>query len=453
MFRLFRKRDTRPRRASLRAPQGGRAGVGPRAQLKKMTLLAGAACCLVARPMYAQTPPTPMTFDAAIQRAIEKNPTVSQASLAILRAEAVLQQSRGAARPTAYATAVNTTLDNQRGFNGGVTQPQNQTVVGFDVTVPLIQGTQWAAIAQSKDQIEVAQISLADVRRQIAVATAETYLGVLVLRRQVDVNTRALEAAKAHLDYAQKRLAGGAGTRLNELRAAQEVSTDEARLENSRLAVRRAQEALGVLLANNGPVDAADDPTFDMPAPADEASWLAARTDIKLLTAQQRAADRIVRDSKKDAWPIASASFDPQFVGPSGLFQPSKTWRFSISFTQVLFEGGQRKSVMAQRRLSFDQVGVALTAAEIQARADARIAREAAESGERALTSTRLAATQANEVVRITTAAFEAGATSNIEVIDAQRIARDAETAVTIAEDGAKRARLDLLIALGRFPR
>jgi hypothetical protein len=37
-------------------------------------------------------------------------------------------------------------------------------------------------------------------------------------------------------------------------------------------------------------------------------------------------------------------------------------------------------------------------------------------------------------------------------VIDAERRARDADTAVAIAEDSVRRARLDLLAALGRFP-
>ena len=56
-------------------------------------------------------------------------------------------------------------------------------------------------------------------------------------------------------------------------------------------------------------------------------------------------------------------------------------------------------------------------------------------------------------MLRITTSAFEVGATTNIEVIDAQRAARDAETAVTQAEDAVRRAKLDLLVALGKFPK
>jgi len=48
--------------------------------------------------------------------------------------------------------------------------------------------------------------------------------------------------------------------------------------------------------------------------------------------------------------------------------------------------------------------------------------------------------------------AYKAGASTNLEVIDAERQARDADTAVAVAEDSLRQARLDLLIASGRFP-
>ena len=55
-------------------------------------------------------------------------------------------------------------------------------------------------------------------------------------------------------------------------------------------------------------------------------------------------------------------------------------------------------------------------------------------------------------MLSITDVAFREGATTNIEVIDAQRGARDAETAAAIAEDAVRRAKLELLVATGRFP-
>ena len=71
---------------------------------------------------------------------------------------------------------------------------------------------------------------------------------------------------------------------------------------------------------------------------------------------------------------------------------------------------------------------------------------------ERVLQAARDAAAQAAQVLEITNISFRAGATTNIEVIDAQRRARDADTVVAIAEDGVRQARLNLLNALGRFP-
>ena len=143
--------------------------------------------------------------------------------------------------------------------------------------MPVLAASRWAATTQARDQVEIANLSTADVRTNIAVATAQAYLAIIAQKRQVEVSLRARETSLAHLDYARRRLEAGAGTRLNELRAGQEVATNEARLENAQLGVSRAQEALGVLIAANGPVDAASEPVFNIPAgPIEaEAGWMA----------------------------------------------------------------------------------------------------------------------------------------------------------------------------------
>ena len=82
-----------------------------------------------------------------------------------------------------------------------------------------------------------------------------------------------------------------------------------------------------------------------------------------------------------------------------------------------------------------------------------RIAREGIASAERVLATERVAAEQAQQVVDIVNHQLSAlGASTNIEVIDAERRARDADTAVAVAEDALRRARFNLLNALGRFP-
>jgi len=393
-----------------------------------------------------------VTFDEAVARALARNPTVAQAATGIVRAEGFLQQARAATRPTLGVGLSTAVLDSGRGFDDLVVQPRTQTLLSAEASVPVLAASQWAAATQARDQIDIARLSVTDVRKEIASATAEAYLAIIAFQRQIDVNLRARETAQAHLEYAQKRLAGGAGTRLNERRAAQDVASDEARLEIARLAARRAQEALGVLMAADGPVDAAAEPAFDVPTIADEPTWMAARSDLQLFTATERAADRTWRDSFKDYFPTVFASFDPQAVTPSSLFQPSRTWRLTFSASQPIFDAGQRKGVARVREAAATSSRLQLASAQIQARAEVRMAQEGVRSTERALESFRLAAQHAQEVLSITNTAFEAGASTNLEVIDAQRSARDADAAAAIGADAVSRSRLELLIALGRFP-
>jgi outer membrane protein len=400
----------------------------------------------------AAQPITPLTLEDAVRLATERSPTARQAATAIMRAEALLQQARSVAWPTVNAGVATTMLDTERGFDDFVTQPRTQSLFSASVSYPVLASSRWAARTQAEDQVRVAQHGAEEVRRQVAVATAGAYLAVIAQKRQIEVNERAREAAQAHLDYARARLEGGVGSKLNELRAAQEVATSEVLLESARLAVRRAQEALGVLTAADAPMDAAGEPAFEVPAAPAGEDWLRDRTDVRWFSAQVEAAERVFRDSRKDWIPTGAVSFEPQYVNPSGLFQPSRTWRGVLQFSVPVFDGGQRRAMARQREVAVEAAGLVLTDVELRARADLRTARAAVDSTARGLASARLAAQDAADVLRITDVAFRAGATTNIEVVDAQRRARDADTAAAQAEDRLRQARLELLVALGRFP-
>ncbi|HSL23552.1 MAG TPA: TolC family protein [Vicinamibacterales bacterium] len=414
-----------------------------------------------ATPAAAQEPAMErLTFDEAVRRAMERNPSVERAASGIIRAESLLQQVRSISLPSVDATFTTRTIGPVTRFAGEAITPRTQlnTSVGF--AVPLLTPVRWAQRAQAGDQVLVAQRTAADVRREIAFATAQAYLAIITERRVLELNTRARDNAKAHFDYAQQRYEGGVGSRLNALRAQQELSGDEARVEDARLAVRRAQEALGVLTAADGPVDAAEEPAFAIPADvtaeavaAPNPPLLAARPDIQLLSARTAAAERVVSDAWKDYLPAVTGSFEPQVLTPSGLFAPTRSWSASILFSVPLFDAGQRRGVARERQSLLNVARAERVGLERQARSEVRTALEAVRSTERALASARAAAEQAEEVVRITDLAFRAGATTNIEVIDAQRRARDAETAAAIAEDAVRRARLELLLAVGQFPR
>src|SRR5687767_12550539 len=198
-----------------------------------------------------------LTFDEAIQRAVTNHPTIRQAAVGILRAEAILDQVRSRSRPTVDASFNTNVIGPVTQFNGVGIFPRTQTVTSANVAVPLLTPVSWAQRNQAADQVFVSQRAAEDARRQVAMAAAEAYLQVIAMRRQLELNQLARDNARAHFEFANQRYEGGVGSRLNALRAQQEWSSDEARVEAARLFITRAQEALGVLVAADGPVDAA----------------------------------------------------------------------------------------------------------------------------------------------------------------------------------------------------
>jgi outer membrane protein TolC len=424
-------------------------------------------CLAAATPAAAQPAMERLTFDEAIRRAVTSHPTVERAAADILRAEAILQQVRSASLPTAAASVTSTTIGPVPEFGGETIVPRTQVNAGASLAVPLFAPVRWAERAQAQDSVVVTQRGADDVRRQIAVATAEAYLAVIAARRVLESNEVARDNARAHYEYARQRYEGGVGSRLNALRAQQELSGDEARVETVAFAVRRAQEALGVLVAADGPADAGAEPAFAIPAELTEAAaatgpaaaqpgtptgWLLDRSDLRLLSARVSAAERVAADSWKDYLPQVSGVVTPQLLAPSGLFAQAHSWSAAVLFAVPVFDGGERGGRERERRALVDAVRAERRETERQALSELRTAVEAVRSSERALASIRAAAEQADEVLRITDIAFREGASTNIEVVDAQRRARDAATAAAVAEDAVRRARLDVLVAAGRFP-
>ena len=421
------------------------------------------AIVMLASAAHAQPPVVVerVTFQQAIDRALANNPSAAIAAAGILRAEGLLSQARAATRLQVTGNVTTTTLNKGVEFQDATVVPRSQITGSLTLDQPIVAAAAWARRAQATDNVTIAELSSVETHRQLALATADAYLSILAELRVLEGDNRARDTARAHFDLATELEQQGTGSRLNALRAQQQLSTFERQVESASLAVYRAREALGVLLVANGPVDAIDEPSFALPADAAALGGtntdltpvlLQSRPDLRLFSGRREAAERVLNDSSKDRWPSLDAIFVPQTVQPAQFFTQANSWRFLLQVSMPVFDSGQRSSVRTERRALLDVAQANLTGAITQASSQVRAAREAVASGERSLGRAQAAADQAQQVVNIVNVSFRAGAATNIEVIDAERSARDADTAVAAAEDTLRRARLDLLLALGRFP-
>jgi outer membrane protein TolC len=392
-----------------------------------------------------------VTFQEAVSRAITRNPSVGEAAQAILRAEALLSEARSVFLPLAYGNVGTAVLDAARGFSGYLVQPKTQTAFNATVSYPVLAASRWAAKNQAADRVGSARAAAEDTRTLVAVSAAQAYLAVIAAERQHDIAVRNRDTAKALEDYARTRYEAGQGSRLNHVRSVQQLASADGLVELALLLVRRAQEALGVAVFAPGPLGANGEPALPPALPPANDAWLNRRPDVRLFTSELEAADRVVSDAWKNWLPTATASFTPRYVTPAGLFEPGKSWRAFFQLEVPIFDGTlspQKRVQVADREIA----RLRLDALTSEARSELRVAQEAVRRTERIAAAIGQAADSAREALRITEIAYRAGATTNIEVVQAQQTARNAEIEAAVAEDRLRQARLDLLVALGQFP-
>ncbi|HUJ27802.1 MAG TPA: TolC family protein, partial [Myxococcales bacterium] len=296
---------------------------------------------LLAVPAAAQTR---LTLDEAVKRAVARNVNAQVAQQEILRAEALLEQARAPSMPTLNGFATGTQLDSARRSGGALVTGESTLAANVTLAVPLIAPERWVAWAHASDQVEVARLASQDVARGVAVATARAYLGVMAQHRLVQIDTQARDDARAHLNDAHARWEAGSGNRLDEVRAGQELATDEASLSAAQANLVRATEALGVLVGEPGPIEVTEEIQLPMPPDGAEAAKDAEelRPDVKAQRERVEAARRVVRDSYADYLPLLTAAVAPFYQHPATSSQPETGWQAQLLLTVPLFDGGLR---------------------------------------------------------------------------------------------------------------
>ncbi|HUB06925.1 MAG TPA: TolC family protein [Myxococcales bacterium] len=422
---------------------------------------------LVPGPPAPAPPADRVTLREAVARALARNPTATVARAELRRAGDLVEQARSYALPnalvqgqyvyysTASASTPGSTNPTGTGANSGdVLYAPNSFYGWLQVGVPLVAPPAWVGWAHARDNAKVAEWTEKETRRELALGVAHAYLAVIAQKRVVEAGERATQTDRAHYEYTKQRLGGGLGTPLDQMRARQQYQSDRASYEQSLLGLTQAQEALGVLLGEDHAVDVSEEPSFgpapDPAAALDEARK--ARPDLLGLESRKAAARHVVRDAWADYAPTLGLFAAPFYQAPPYPGLSPLSWELVLTLTFTIYDGGLRYGQEKEREELSIEADAALEGALRQAGADVRVGYEAVARSDAALRAAADAAAAAHQALDVANLMFKAGATTNIDVVDAERRARDADTAAAIAEDAVRQARLDLLAAVGRFP-
>jgi outer membrane protein TolC len=200
-------------------------------------------------------------------------------------------------------------------------------------------------------------------------------------------------------------------------------------------------------------VDVAD--AFDLAtAPAPDTSLDSARSrrsDVRALEARRAASAHL----RRDEWVYYAPSLLAQaqaFKETQTPLQPGTGWQVAVVLSIPFYDGGMRYGVRREREAADEEARVQLEATLRQVSVEVRTAFRVVANADESLRSAQKAAAAAITAATLADKSYRGGASTNIEVVDAERRAHDAASAVALAEDAARQARLDLLVATGAFP-
>ena len=398
--------------------------------------------------------PERISFEDAVKRALERHPAMAIARADVARATALVEQARAPSLPSLVANGTFTRLDDDRRLGDRLVLGKEQLNGNLQAAVPLVNTPRWAQWYRAAKSEEGIKATADDVKRQVALNAARAWLLVLGQRRVVDAATNAQRTARAHLDYSSERRQGGVGNRLDELRAAQEYEVSTQQLENARAALVRAQEQLGVQTGSDDALDVvADEPALPVLADAKKEGLERERLDVQAALTRSDVARAATTLDWMDYLPLVNAVFQPFYQNPPSLTQPLTGWQLNLVLQIPLYDGGLRYGQAHERRANLKSAEAQLDATLRQAKSELRAAFKTVTHADAALEAARGSAKRAAEALELANEAWKAGATTNLEVIDAERRARDAEVQQALAEDASRQARLELLVAGGAFPR
>lgn len=404
-----------------------------------------------------------VTFPQAVEQALARNPSALVATNDIARVRGLMEEIRAASLPVIGVTGNYTRLDKDRTFVSGlsdggtadvVVASRDSIYVSGIIAIPIIAPQAWANWARAGDQVDVSRANARDVQRTVAINAARAYLTIFAQKRQVDVFRQARDNSLEHFRYADARLKGGVGNRIDWARAGEELEGNEANLQTSYANLYRSQEALGILLGESEPVDVEEIPEIPSAPTLEQALNEAPtmRADVLLYRQEQNAADRSLNLSWTEYLPTITITGSPFYQNPSSLTTPETGWQAQALFTWYLYDGGARYGRTHQREAQLAQSRIQYEASLRQASSEVRAALDTMERARAAVQRSRNGAQLANDAMRLAEVAYRAGASTNLELIDAQRRARDAETQANLAENNERQATLDYLAAAGRFP-
>ncbi|MEJ8837461.1 efflux transporter outer membrane subunit [Ramlibacter sp. AN1133] len=384
-------------------------------------------------------------LSALVERGLAANLDVAQAQARIAQSRALLAGARAALGPSGsvglQARAAQASESEAPGM--GRAQRRGDSVgalLEFSWEADLF-GRQRDQAGAASERVRSSQAQLDAVRLAVAGEIAHAYFSLIGAREQLQL-ARTVHANRVQtLGLVRTRLAAGLARPLDEARAAAESEAAQAEIPGHEAEERVALHRIAVLTGTS--------PTgFELRTPdrqpasmmalriPDGAQWLAHRPDIRQLESELRARALDVSALRAEFYPRLTITGVLGFIAGSftGLGSGgSLSWLGSPSLFAPLFDRPRIQARLDAATAGQKEVLAAYEQRLLLATEEVANAMARHDAGQRQLQALHRQAAHATDAERLAGARYRGGASDLLELLDAQRTARQAQRALAEA--------------------
>lgn len=398
-----------------------------------------------------------ITLTEALRRAARLDPNYVQAIGAVDNAAWARRAAMSAMILPSISVGTDYTSFSTSQFNVGIGAPTRTSATArIDARFELFAGgRKFATLSQTGADLEGARATEEQQRFLTALDTEADFYSVLSNHELVDVSRDRVRRAEEQLVVARARVMSGAAVQTDSLQILLELNRarvgllqDEARLRVARLALGRRVGTPGGVDAV--PLDSARAP--DLPLSLVDAMTQAVEQgpEYRAARASERAAEAAVRARRGSYLPSVFLSANEVTFGdnfyPVGLTRRTLT----VSLSYPLWDNANRELNYARARNARELARAVRADLERAAEVDVTAAWEAYQTARATSDFSEQALIVAREVFRVQEARYRAGASTILDLLDAQSGLTQAQADLVQARYAARLALAGLEAILGR---
>jgi len=411
-------------------------------------------CLLKASQAQPAAEPSPLTLQQAVKIALEKNP-LRKAALADTRvASAEVREARSVFMPRLTFSETATRGNDPVYVFGGELRQQRFTTADFalnKLNTPLPFGNfttrfggswnlfdsfaSWHGVNRAKQMNEAAGHQLERTEQEIVFRVVDSYYGVLLATKQLEVAEQAVKTSQSILDRSQARFDSGLVVESDLLTAKVRMAARQQELIRARnnvyLAGAQLSAAMGMPVDSLfQPTEALAEPTLPVPALLEvEKQALTSRPDLKRIQSEEAAQRQSVAMAKSSFGPRVNAFAgwemdNPTLVAGGG----GNNWLGGVEVQFDIFQGGAKRAELSRQRALEEKAVAMQQVASDGVRLEVRRAYYNLDSARQEVEVARAVIAQAQDSLRINQNRYDGGLTTITDLLGAEEATHRSQT-------------------------